>query len=782
MFTNTDQPVNQQQLLSPITIGNLKGAAMKLLLLTMFILLGTGCFSQNRRIDSLKQEIELHPAWDSTRFQLLSSTSFAYLYAGRLDDAKAYNIRAMEVAKKLNKAWMISTAMRMDGIIENDLRHYPEALNIYREAQKLLEADIRKHPTDIAKFKLMAIYFEIRFTYIKMENYPEAISYSHKAIDIGMQQKAYQAILPIVIELGIIYKRNADYAHAESTYKEALEIIRQAEQQHPPVFNYYDKARVLGNLAELYGTQRNIDKAIQYFQEAEKAIEPVKNDPKITRVVWSVYSNAAFMYKEAGRWDEAFQLLEKSGEAAAKLGGSAPTLHTLTKWTILSEAPDSYMSNKMPTLQQEYIKAIGSFEKLRRDSSNELLSFDSKLQMLTTLSILYEKVKDYDRALSVYKQYVVLKDSMMGSEKQREFMRKDIQFRFAKREDSLKLQQQLTESELQQQSLLAQQREQALLLSNKEKDLQRLSYLARQAALEKASAEKEKEVLVQSAAAKQHLMEAELKDKQLAAQNTEINYNRKMNLALIAGTILLLLAVCLTFYSQRKTARLNKTVSSQNMALQEQKAVLTSQQEKLTNVMKELNHRVKNNLQVVSSLLNLQSYRLQDTEAIAAITESKQRVQAMSLLHQRLYKSDDLTRINMKEYIGELASFLIASYGYDDNSLNLYLDVDEEWLDVEKAMPLGLIINELVTNAFKYAYEHIDQPSLRINLKDTGDSLELLVADNGKGIVKEDWNSEDIGSSFGRQLVKALCGQLNATEQLSVHNGSSFVFKIPKAA
>ena len=217
-----------------------------------------------------------------------------------------------------------------------------------------------------------------------------------------------------------------------------------------------------------------------------------------------------------------------------------------------------------------------------------------------------------------------------------------------------------------------------------------------------------------------------------------------------------------------------------------QKKIITRQSKQLETMMKELHHRVKNNLQIVTSLLNLQAYRLNDGEAIAAIRQSQQRVHAMSLLHQRLYKTNISAFVNIKEYLTDLSESLLSSYGYDRDSFDLRISAQEELLDIDKVLLLGLIVNEIVTNAFKYAYKDIANPSLHIDYTGQGDNVVLSVTSNGKDWDEAKWHQEDTpfgkGSSFGKQLVTALCWQLNATQGLTVSNGTCFTFVFPRPA
>jgi two-component sensor histidine kinase len=272
----------------------------------------------------------------------------------------------------------------------------------------------------------------------------------------------------------------------------------------------------------------------------------------------------------------------------------------------------------------------------------------------------------------------------------------------------------------------------------------------------------------------QEKYETDIKDKQITNQQGQIDYNKKLNVTLAIGGACAALIALVIYFNLRKTARLNKIVSSQ-------RDELAKQGKSLSLMMKELHHRVKNNLQIVSSLLNLQSLRLTDSEAISAVQESKQRVQAMSLIHQRLYKTDDITRINMKDYINELAGFLAVSYGYGPDNFTLDLNIEDEWTDIDKALPLGLILNELLTNAFKYAFKGIAHPTLTISFKHDDGNIKLAVKDNGTGMQPGQWESGK-NTSFGRQLIKALCGQLRAKEKLEVANGTSFTYTIPEAA
>lgn len=214
--------------------------------------------------------------------------------------------------------------------------------------------------------------------------------------------------------------------------------------------------------------------------------------------------------------------------------------------------------------------------------------------------------------------------------------------------------------------------------------------------------------------------------------------------------------------------------------IKKQRQQISAQSKALEVMMKELHHRVKNNLQIVSSLLSLQSYKVQDEEAVLVLKESQQRVQAMSFIHQRLYKTETLTAVNMKEYLTDLAESLVSSYGFDRDGFDLHITINQEMMDIDKALPIGLIINEIVTNALKYAYKNIERPSLHISLTEEEAHIVCHIKDNGIGIDEQQWKQQK--SSFGKQLITALCKQLRAQQNLVVNQGTGFTITIPKKA
>lgn len=192
-------------------------------------------------------------------------------------------------------------------------------------------------------------------------------------------------------------------------------------------------------------------------------------------------------------------------------------------------------------------------------------------------------------------------------------------------------------------------------------------------------------------------------------------------------------------------------------------------------LIKEIHHRVKNNLNVVISLLNSQARRITNKKAIEAFKDSVSRIYSMAFVHQHLYQSKDLSSINIKDYIKTMANRAFSSYRIN-NKVKMELEIDNIIMNIEKSIPLGLIINEIISNAFKHAFPKNQKGSVNISLKKIkNDIYELIVQDNGTGLSEKiDFEKTE---SLGLYLIKILVDQLKGTLELSRENGTKFVIR-----
>ncbi|HWQ19680.1 MAG TPA: PAS domain S-box protein [Methanotrichaceae archaeon] len=190
-------------------------------------------------------------------------------------------------------------------------------------------------------------------------------------------------------------------------------------------------------------------------------------------------------------------------------------------------------------------------------------------------------------------------------------------------------------------------------------------------------------------------------------------------------------------------------------------------------LLREVYHRVKNNLQIISSLLSLQSEYIKDEKAIEAFRESRNRIRSMSLIHEKIYRSQDLTKIDFVDYSRNLISALMAAYNIRKNAIEVRLNAEGVFLEIDKAIPCGLIINELVSNALKHAFNQSLRGVIKIELKSQGDNeLVLIISDDGCGFPEEMDVSKS--KSFGLKLVSTLVEQLKGTIDLHREGGTQF--------
>jgi len=189
-------------------------------------------------------------------------------------------------------------------------------------------------------------------------------------------------------------------------------------------------------------------------------------------------------------------------------------------------------------------------------------------------------------------------------------------------------------------------------------------------------------------------------------------------------------------------------------------------------LLKEIHHRVKNNLMVISSLLNLQSQYIHDEEALDIFMESQNRAKSMALIHERLYRSTDLKRIDFGDYIRTLGNDLYHTYMPEAGRIILKMDLENLMVDINTTVPLGLIVNELITNSMKHAFLDEVKGEINITFYKKGDEFTLVIDDNGVGLRADlDFKNTE---TLGLQLVNNLTSQIDGVIELDRSNGTRF--------
>jgi two-component sensor histidine kinase len=206
-----------------------------------------------------------------------------------------------------------------------------------------------------------------------------------------------------------------------------------------------------------------------------------------------------------------------------------------------------------------------------------------------------------------------------------------------------------------------------------------------------------------------------------------------------------------------------------NKLLEKQKSEISRQNEAKKTMLQEIHHRVKNNLQVVNSLLRMQSSKMKDKNILGMFKETQSRIRSMAKLHEKMYQSGDLDKFNAKEHITLLVEEIVTNYSVG-KTIELNLDIDAIFVDSKTMMPLSLIINEMISNSLKYAFEGREEGTIEVKFnKVKNEKTQLIIRDNGVGYTP---NPKSKG--LGLRLITSFTKQLNGQMEKITNNGTTF--------
>lgn len=220
-----------------------------------------------------------------------------------------------------------------------------------------------------------------------------------------------------------------------------------------------------------------------------------------------------------------------------------------------------------------------------------------------------------------------------------------------------------------------------------------------------------------------------------------------------------------------RTARTSvQSYEESNQKLQEQYDIVKQQNEEKNVMIKEIHHRVKNNLQIITSLLRLQSADIKDARSLEYFREASQRVLAMALIHEKMYQTQDLAKIDLESYLNSLIDELIASYSVE-SEISINLECEIEHVLPKSVVPFALLFNELVSNSIKHAFEKMEDGTIDIKItKVANDHVKMEYCDNGI------WKDPIKSNSFGLELIDSLTEQLDGTWERKTENGTTYIF------
>jgi two-component sensor histidine kinase len=247
---------------------------------------------------------------------------------------------------------------------------------------------------------------------------------------------------------------------------------------------------------------------------------------------------------------------------------------------------------------------------------------------------------------------------------------------------------------------------------------------------------------------------------------------------LLFGIIILSGIIIFLVFNNQNAKRREAQLSIKNEQIVSQKHQIEQSLKEKEVLIKEIHHRVKNNLQIITSMLSLQIGKVNDEKTETILRDAKQRISSIALTHQMLYQKEDLSNINLGEYIERLVRQV--EFIMPVSNIELITDIDERMghLTIDTAVPLGLLVNELLTNAYKHAFPEGVQGKIKISLMEEKDAFVLTVSDNGVGLPEDFETTER--KTLGIELVYILAEQLDSAITVDKTKGSSFSLKIKK--
>lgn len=578
-----------------------------------------------------------------------------------------------------------------------------------------------------------------------------ALFYYQLCEDLNNKHNPYRNFL-VYLEKGLIFDEADSYTKAEENFIKSYTLTKAKGIR-------MDHGMVLVQFADLYYKWNEHEKFARLLQEHQDFVAAGKRDYTKDPV-------HNFLVKDFGKvpLSKKVSFLQSVASALVKESDFKNAS------VALSQASGFYENDNQLAVALQYMQQSLALAEKGKSLVNQFIYSKAIYRIL-------KKAGKNEEAIAAADKVLALKDSMIKTQQRDLTFDLEAKYQAEKKQKEIELLN--SQKELDKNSIALLNAENALgankiaLLSADKKlaDLKLFRESEMRNALERENAlmdsivgsekvfslavnrEKEKETALNAALSRENIL-----------KGNELAKEKKLRWSLLAGAGVLLLSGISIFVLYQKQRKKN--------------AIIQKQSADLEVLMKEIHHRVKNNLQVVSSLLDLQSHTITDSQASAAVKEGKNRVQSMALIHQNLYSEGNIKGIMVKEYISNLVQSLSDSYNISNEKVKVNINIDDLNLDVDTMIPLGLVLNELVSNAFKYAFNEKQPGILNILLQEKDEKLHLKVSDNGSGFPAE----MDVKSakSFGLKMIKAFAQKLKASLDIYNNNGAVVEMQISK--
>ncbi len=564
-------------------------------------------------------------------------------------------------------------------------------------------------------------------------DYPKALDYFFRALKIDKALNDKKGMSARYSNIGIVFEYQGDYPMALNYYLQGMKLAEQLG----------DKREIAGaynNIGVIYQMQENYPEALKYYFISLKMHRETGNDYGMA----ALYNNIGGIYQLQGNYEKALKEHGAALELSKKIGDKNVIAASYNNMGILYDDLGKY---------DEALLSLFEGLKIREETGDEegiATSYINIGAVELRLGHLEDSKKYYDLALS--------RSMIIGN-------RDDIRESYGglARVDSM----------LGDRMLKSGKWKEAAEYYKSAFSNYRLCVIYKDSLLSDESVQKTMQLQMTYDFDKKAVAIKAEHEKENALEAVEIKRQRVLLYSVLIGLVLMGVFIFFIYSSLQVTRR-------QKVLIEAQKQLVEKSDHEKEVLLKEIHHRVKNNLQIISSLLSLQSNNIKDPSTLSVVKQAQVRVRSMSLVHQKLYQAANFSEIDFGEYLEQLSSYISEMYHDGPGEIACNINTQVRHFNIDTATPLGLIITELLSNSYKYAFKAREEGKIDISItRDEGGEFLLIYSDNGiglpPGIVFED------SATLGLELVNLLTKQLRGTVKTFNRNGAVFEIRFKGA-
>ena len=575
-----------------------------------------------------------------------------------------------------------------------------------------------------------------------------AMKYTNRALFLSEKLDYKKGIALSYNNLGIIHYYKAIYSQALEYHDKSLELMEELGNKKGMAGSYNNMGAVLTD-------QGNYPKALEVYFNSLRILEELGDKKGMA----GTYNNIGNVHSYQGNYPEALKFYNKSLALNEELGDESGMANSYNNMGII------YFE------EGEYDKALDyHFKSLNiRQERGDMRGVAGSY---SNIGDVYKVEKEFAKALE-YQQKALSIQEEIGDKKGMTYSLKGIGSIYSIQGEKNKAIRNLKRSvaiakEIGAKAELKDAFEELALAYKQQGDYAKaFQYQEKHSALKDSLFSEETNIKTANLHAKyeneKKQKEIELLRRANEIQELELSQNRVFIYGILGGFFLILIFAFIVAKTNRERKVAFDLLSRQNDDIRKQK-------EEKEVLLKEIHHRVKNNLQVINSLIRIQSNYIEDSKALELFDECQTRVISMALIHEKMYESNDLAAVNIKEYITQLTNNLISTYRLKQ-AVDLDIRVTVKHLGINTLIPLGLLLNELISNSLKHGFPDRNEGRIMVYLDKLDDMYQLIVGDDGVGIPAD---KLIVSSTLGMELIRTLTSQLEGNIEQLEQKGTAF--------